>query len=220
MDHNKCGPVKSERAALAGFEFGGVSTYKSRPTMSPPSSTSTEMTDLDLSAGATLPFAQPSSTSTAGENAYHPENLFLMCHGCTVALVVRLPTTCDLVTPGTLFRLGHGTMMLTTCRGCLRGRAKEAPQRSLGTNELRDLISILRISPRLIEQTHAYQVMKVVSEFKVLIMTQDGGLAYETWENIVDKLPVGSVISMLQTDLSHGLIRSRLILPFVPVNIV
>ena len=216
MDRQDRLPVKSERAALTGFDFSGVSTYISQPPASLSSSSSTELTDLDLNAGANMPRDPPESNSAVDHTTYHLERIFLICHGCTVALVVRLPASCDLRALGTMVRVGHATAMLTTCRGCLRVRAKGPQHISLGSNELQELFSITRMSPGFVEQMHAYRVMKVVSELNVLILSQNGGLVYENWEDIVDKLPSGSAISMLQTDSSHGLIRSRLVSPFVP----
>ena len=68
----------------------------------------------------------------------------------------------------------------------------------------------------MIEQMHAFQVAQVVARGKVLILTHEGGVAYESWNTLFRTLPEKSVCSGIDTDMRQGLIRDRLILPYVP----
>lgn len=72
----------------------------------------------------------------------------------------------------------------------------------------------------MIEQMHAFQVAQVVARGKVLILTHEGGVAYESMNTLFRTLPEKSVCSGIVTDMRQGLIRDRLILPHVPAGLM
>ena len=62
--------------------------------------------------------------------------------------------------------------------------------------------------------------MKIVAGGTVRILTHDGGLAYESLEVILEKLPEDCIIRSLCTDMTEGLIKEGPILPHVVASFV
>nr|KAK5435726.1 hypothetical protein LTR18_009728 [Exophiala xenobiotica] len=165
------------------------------------SSQTSEVTDLDLNRD--LSETKFTGSSSTEEGAHHAEKLFLLCHGCIGTLLVRFGKGCDLATAGPLVKPGHSTLVLTTCRTCTRQRVARRGSELASAPHLVELFQTICLSPAMIEQMHAFQVMQIVSGEKVLILTHNGAVAYEEWEVVLNSLPPGCVCSGIVTDMSR-----------------
>lgn len=189
-----------------------------RPQDETTSSRTSEITDLDLSRD--LSDNRFSESSTADDDPYLSERLFLLCHGCIGTLMVRFGRECNLSVASPLVKPGHSTVVLTTCRKCLRRMpARQGPELAKASH-LADLFQLVSLSPAMMEQMHAFQVMQIVCGGKVLILTHNGAVAYETWDIILGCLPGDCVCSGIDTDMHVGLQRNKLIMPYVPVALM
>ena len=181
-----------------------------------PDSTSSDVTSLELEHTIT----REASFGCAPADSYQEGKLFLLCHGCVGVLMIQFEKTCDLSTFRFYVKPGHSTLVLTTCRSCIQQRTYRPGQSHWSTPRFEEHFRALRLSPHMIEQMHAFQVAQVVACGKVLILTHEGGVAYEPWNTLFRTLPKKSVCSGIVTDMRQGLIRDRLILPHVPAGLM
>jgi hypothetical protein len=156
------------------------------------------------------------STTISSTNRYKKEKLFLLCHGCIGAVMIQFDTTCDLSSCRYIVRSGHSTLVLTTCRPCAQRLSCPPSQDLWCPPRLDEFFHLLRLSPLMIEQMHAFQVMQVIARDRVLVLTHKDGVAYESWNTIFSNLPSQSICSGIVTDMRQGLVRDRLVLPHVP----
>lgn len=160
------------------------------------------------------------STIPSTGSRYKKEKLFLLCHGCIGAVMIQFETKCDLSSCRFIVRSKHSTLVLTTCRSCAQRLAGQPGQDFWCPPRLDEFFHLLRLSPLMIEQMHAFQVMQVIASGKVMILTHKEGVAYESWSTIFSNLPTQSICSGIVTDMRQGLVRDRLVLPHVPTMIL
>lgn len=181
---------------------------------SPDSTLSSDIESLELE--PSIPRQASFSSASSSADLYKQEKLFLLCHGCVGVVMIQFARDCDLSTFRFFAKPGHSSLVLTTCRLCVLQRTYHPSRDFLSTPRLDEFFQILRLSPHMIEQMHAFQVAQVVARGKVLILTHEGGVAYESWNTLFRTLPGKSVCSGIETDMQQGLIRERLMMPHVP----
>lgn len=144
------------------------------------------------------------------------EKLFILCFGCVQVLMVRTKyrhsSLAPLISPGT------STLILSSCRKCTRQRSARASLQPASPMQLQNLFRTLRISPYVIQQMHSYKIMKAVAGNSVLILTHDGGVAYEPWETIFEKIPEDCEVYGISTDVSKGPEAHGTLTSFVPAS--
>lgn len=142
------------------------------------------------------------------------EKLFILCFSCVLVLMVRTKhrhsSLAPLISPGT------STLILSSCRKCTRQRSARASLQPVSPMQLQGLFRTLQISPYVVQQMHSYKVMKAVAGSSVLILTHDGGVAYEPWETIFEKVPEDCEVYGISTDVSKDPEGHSAITSFIP----
>ena len=154
-------------------------------------------------------------TESQNSSSYH-EKLFILCFGCVLVLMVRSRTKYRHSSMAPLVSPGTSTLILSSCRRCTRQREARASIQHASRMELQSLFHSLRISPYVVQQMYSYNVMKAVAGNSVLILTHDGGVAYEPWETIFDKLPEDCEVYGISTDVRRNLVADNVIMSSIP----
>ena len=72
----------------------------------------------------------------------------------------------------------------------------------------------------MVQQMHSYKVMKAVAGNSVLILTHDGGVAYEPWETIFEKIPEDCEVYGISTDVNKDPEVHNALMSFIPAAVM
>lgn len=178
-------------------------------------------TGSDLCVGIAPDSNQPESVkatppSTRIGDDTHWEKLFVCCAQCTRMVLITTGKVCPFAVLGLDKARNRSSIAMTTCRSCKKANKSSFVGYQAFVDQCTRNFKELRLSPKFLAGSHLYKVAMTVAQDHVNIMHESGGITYVDMDGLLEEMTDDCTMNGVHNDVTKGLIKEELVMPFLP----